>query len=82
MHTLTLLHAHSRQVIDSFRAGGVDGHPSVIDIIAESKQLQEWQDLFELYVQVRTTRPLVTRCRGAHAAQPGTVCLRLQLRTL
>lgn len=30
----------------------MDGHPSVLAIIADSKQLQLWQDLFELYVQV------------------------------
>jgi len=40
------------QVLDAFHHIGVDAHPSVIAIIAESKQLQEWQDLFELYVQV------------------------------
>jgi hypothetical protein len=40
------------QVLDAFRHGGVDSHPSVMAIISESKQLQEWQDLFELYVQV------------------------------
>ncbi|KAI8473051.1 MAG: flagellar outer dynein arm heavy chain beta [Monoraphidium minutum] len=39
------------QVLDAFRHGGVDGHPSVMAIISDSKQLQEWQDLFELYVQ-------------------------------
>ncbi|GBF97683.1 flagellar outer dynein arm heavy chain beta [Raphidocelis subcapitata] len=38
-------------VLDAFHHTGVDGHPSVKAIIAESKQLQEWQDLFELYVQ-------------------------------
>ena len=41
------------QVLDAFRRNGVEGHPSVEAIIAESKQLQEWQDLFELYVQVQ-----------------------------
>jgi hypothetical protein len=39
-------------VLDAFHHMGVDGHPSVLAIIAESRVLQEKQDLFELYVQV------------------------------
>lgn len=38
------------QVLDSFHHGSVDNYPSVMTITAESKQLQEFQDLFELYV--------------------------------
>jgi hypothetical protein len=39
------------QVLDAFHHGAsVDAYPSVTAIIAESKQLQEFQDLFELYV--------------------------------
>ena len=45
--------------IDAFRAGGVGGRPSVPEIVAEAKALQEVQDLFELYVQDHL--PL-TRC--------------------
>jgi hypothetical protein len=37
-------------VLDAFHHGTVDSYPSVITIMAESKQLQEFQDLFELYV--------------------------------
>jgi hypothetical protein len=44
--------APAYQVLDAFQHRGVDGVPSVVGIIAESRQLQEWQDLFELYVQV------------------------------
>lgn len=39
----------SYKVLDEFRSGCVDGYPSVLAIIAESKQLQEAQELFELY---------------------------------
>lgn len=59
------------QVLDAFRYSGVDGHPSVMAIISESKQLQEWQDLFELYVQV-----------GASDSSPLQVCRTLELRPL
>lgn len=38
------------QVLDAFHHGSVDSYPSVTAITAESKQLQEFQDLFELYV--------------------------------
>ncbi len=36
-------------MLDEFRSGSVEGYPSVLGIIADSKQLQEAQDLFELY---------------------------------
>jgi hypothetical protein len=51
-------------VLDAFRHAGVDGHPSVTAIVAESKQLQEWQDLFELYVQVRGPPPAAAAAAG------------------
>jgi hypothetical protein len=61
------------QVLDAFHHGGVDGHPSVRAIIAESKQLQEKQDLFELYVQVHWVA-------GSEAGAAWRVaCLLLQL---
>eukprot|EP00882_Tetradesmus_deserticola_P009731 GHRQ01010278.1.p1 GENE.GHRQ01010278.1~~GHRQ01010278.1.p1 ORF type:complete len:796 (+),score=404.80 GHRQ01010278.1:482-2869(+) len=37
-------------VLDAFHHGSVDGHASVTAIIEESRQLQELQDLFELYI--------------------------------
>ncbi|KAF6251999.1 flagellar outer dynein arm heavy chain beta [Scenedesmus sp. NREL 46B-D3] len=37
-------------VLDAFHHGSVDAHSSVTAIIEESRQLQELQDLFELYV--------------------------------
>ena len=37
------------QILDSFHHGSVDSYPSVTSIIAESKQLQEAQELFELF---------------------------------
>ncbi|PNW78281.1 hypothetical protein CHLRE_09g403800v5 [Chlamydomonas reinhardtii] len=37
------------KLLDEFRSGSLEGYPSVLGIIAESKQLQEAQDLFELY---------------------------------
>lgn len=39
----------SYKILDDFRAGSVEGYPSVLAIIGESKQLQEAQELFELY---------------------------------
>jgi dynein heavy chain, axonemal len=36
-------------VLDAFHHGQVDGYPSVLAITAESKALQEAQELFELY---------------------------------
>jgi hypothetical protein len=47
------------QVLDAFHHGSVDGHLSVTAIIAESKQLQEFQDLFEMYV---SDYLVLTRC--------------------
>lgn len=47
------------QVLDAFHHGSVDKYPSVTTIIAESKQLQEFQDLFELYV---SDYLVLTRC--------------------
>lgn len=47
------------QILDAFHHGSVDGHPSVTSIIAESKQLQEFQDLFEMYV---SDYLVLTRC--------------------
>jgi hypothetical protein len=47
------------QVLDAFHHGSVDGYPSVTAIIAESKQLQEFQDLFEMYV---SDYLVLTRC--------------------
>eukprot|EP00879_Flechtneria_rotunda_P005416 GHRR01005708.1.p1 GENE.GHRR01005708.1~~GHRR01005708.1.p1 ORF type:complete len:1495 (+),score=578.36 GHRR01005708.1:300-4784(+) len=38
------------QILDAFHHGSVDSYPSVTTIVAESKQLQELQELFELYV--------------------------------
>lgn len=37
-------------VLDAFHHGSVDAYSSVTAIIEESRQLQELQDLFELYV--------------------------------
>lgn len=39
----------SYRVLDEFHHGSIDGFPSVMKIIAESKQLQEAQELFELF---------------------------------
>lgn len=47
------------QVLDAFHHGSVDGHSSVTTIMAESQQLQEMQDLFELYV---SDYLVLTRC--------------------
>jgi len=47
------------QVLDAFHHGSVDSYPSVTAIIAESKQLQEFQDLFELYA---SDYLVLTRC--------------------
>lgn len=47
------------QVLDAFHHGSVDGYPSVTAIIAESKQLQEFQELFEMYV---SDYLVLTRC--------------------
>jgi hypothetical protein len=47
------------QVLDAFHHGSVDGYPNVTAIIAESKQLQEFQDLFEMYV---SDYLVLTRC--------------------
>eukprot|EP00878_Enallax_costatus_P043550 GHUV01051571.1.p1 GENE.GHUV01051571.1~~GHUV01051571.1.p1 ORF type:complete len:171 (+),score=57.22 GHUV01051571.1:26-538(+) len=38
------------QVLDAFHHSSVENYPSVTTITAESKHLQEFQDLFELYV--------------------------------
>ncbi len=38
------------QMLDAFHHGSVDQHPSVADIVAEARRLQELQELFELYV--------------------------------
>jgi hypothetical protein len=46
-------------VLDAFHHGSVDGYPNVTAIIAESKQLQEFQDLFEMYV---SDFLVLTRC--------------------
>ena len=37
------------KILDDFHHGSVDDYPSVTAIIAESKQLQEAQELFELF---------------------------------
>lgn len=37
-------------VLDAFHHAKVDSYPSVTTIIEESRQLQEFQDLFELYI--------------------------------
>eukprot|EP00201_Polytomella_parva_P017476 CAMPEP_0175071536 /NCGR_PEP_ID=MMETSP0052_2-20121109/19298_1 /TAXON_ID=51329 ORGANISM="Polytomella parva, Strain SAG 63-3" /NCGR_SAMPLE_ID=MMETSP0052_2 /ASSEMBLY_ACC=CAM_ASM_000194 /LENGTH=4543 /DNA_ID=CAMNT_0016338719 /DNA_START=12 /DNA_END=13643 /DNA_ORIENTATION=- len=37
------------RLLNEFRSGNVQNHPSVLQIIAESKQLQEAQELFELF---------------------------------
>lgn len=47
------------QVLDAFHHGSVEGYPSVTAIIAESKQLQEFQELFEMYV---SDYLVLTRC--------------------
>jgi hypothetical protein len=47
------------QVLDAFHHGSVDGYPSVKAITAESKQLQEFQELFEMYV---SDYLVLTRC--------------------
>lgn len=47
------------EVLDAFHHGSVDGYPNVTAIIAESKQLQEFQDLFEMYV---SDYLVLTRC--------------------
>lgn len=47
------------QVLDAFHHGSVEGYPSVKAIIAESKQLQEFQELFEMYV---SDYVVLTRC--------------------
>ena len=47
------------QVLDAFHHGSVNNYPSVTAIIAESKQLQEFQDLFEMYV---SDYLVLTRC--------------------
>ncbi|MEW5311809.1 MAG: hypothetical protein WDW38_003494 [Sanguina aurantia] len=39
----------SYKILDAFHHGSVDGQPSVLQIIGESKALQEAQELFELY---------------------------------
>ena len=39
----------SYKILDEFRHGSLDGYPSVSKITAESKQLQEAQELFELF---------------------------------
>jgi dynein heavy chain len=39
----------SYKILDEFRHGSLDGYPSVSKIVAESKQLQEAQELFELF---------------------------------
>lgn len=46
-------------MLDAFHHGSVEGYPSVTAIIAESKQLQEFQELFEMYV---SDYLVLTRC--------------------
>lgn len=46
-------------MLDAFHHGSVEGYPSVTAIIAESKQLQEFQELFEMYVSEYL---VLTRC--------------------
>eukprot|EP00955_Chlamydomonas_euryale_P098700 365162-Chlamydomonas_euryale.AAC.24 len=41
--------APAYKIIDQFHHGSLEGYPSVHKIIAESKQLQEAQELFELF---------------------------------
>ena len=37
-------------LLDGFHHGSVEGHESVLNLIAAAEQLREQQDLFELYV--------------------------------